>query len=82
MPSPLQANRVDDLKLASSPLQAYLFGRLISSFAYWSEALRVSVSFLCLMLLVVAVGVGLSYFTLGWVSNEVSTVCDPGHEIL
>ncbi|KAF3039889.1 hypothetical protein E8E12_003956 [Didymella heteroderae] len=57
---------------ASSPLQAYLFGRLISSFAYWSEALRISASFLCLMLLVVAVGVGLSYFTLGWVSNEVS----------
>ncbi|KAF1930188.1 MDR efflux pump ABC3 [Didymella exigua CBS 183.55] len=58
---------------ASTPLQAYLFGRLISSFAYWSEALRASVSFLCLMLIAVAVGVGLSYFTLGWVSNEVST---------
>ncbi|UPX10315.1 uncharacterized protein EKO05_0000981 [Ascochyta rabiei] len=57
---------------ASNPLQAFLFGRLISSFAYWSEALRVSTSFLCLMLLVVATGVGLSYFTLGWVSNEVS----------
>ncbi|KAJ4376944.1 hypothetical protein N0V86_006382 [Didymella sp. IMI 355093] len=58
---------------ASSPLQAYLFARLISSFAYWSEALRISASFLCLMLLAVALGVGLSYFTLGWVSNEVST---------
>ncbi|XPT01488.1 hypothetical protein M3J09_010623 [Ascochyta lentis] len=57
---------------ASNPLQAYLFGQLISSFSYWTEALRISTSFLCLMLLVVAVGVGLSYFTLGWVSNEVS----------
>lgn len=26
------------------------------------------------MLLVIAVGVGLSYFTLGWVSNEVAVV--------
>ena len=60
--------------IASNPLQAYLFGRLISSFAYWSEALRLSTSFLCIILLVVAVGVGLSYFTLGWVSNEVAVV--------
>ncbi|KAF1361318.1 ABC multidrug transporter-like protein [Lizonia empirigonia] len=57
---------------ASNPLQAFLFGRLISSFSYWTEALRISTSFLCIMLLVVAVGIGLSYFTLGWVSNEVS----------
>ncbi|KAJ4355156.1 hypothetical protein N0V95_003178 [Ascochyta clinopodiicola] len=59
---------------ASNPLQAFLFGRLISSFSHWTEALRVSTSFSCLMLLVVAIGVGLSYFTLGWVSNEVSAV--------
>jgi ATP-binding cassette subfamily B (MDR/TAP) protein 1 len=59
---------------AGNSLQAYLFGRLISSFAYWSEALRISTSFLCIILLVVAVGVGLSYFTLGWVSNEVAVV--------
>jgi hypothetical protein len=61
-------------RIASNPLQAYLFGRLISSFAYRSEALRVSTSFLCIVLLVVAVGVGVSYFTLGWVSNEVTVV--------
>ncbi|KAF2799535.1 ABC multidrug transporter-like protein [Melanomma pulvis-pyrius CBS 109.77] len=57
---------------ASNPLQAYLFGRLISSFAYWGEQLRMSTSFLCLMLLAVATGVGVSYFVLGWISNVVS----------
>ncbi|KAJ4377256.1 hypothetical protein N0V83_000079 [Neocucurbitaria cava] len=57
---------------ASNPIQAYLFARLISSFAYWGEQLRVTNSFLCLMLVTVAVGVGASYFTLGWISNDVS----------
>lgn len=61
-------------RLASNPIQAYLFARLISSFAYWGEWLRVTNTFLCLMLLAVAGGIGLSYFTLGWVSNTVSIV--------
>ncbi|KAF1850312.1 ABC multidrug transporter-like protein [Cucurbitaria berberidis CBS 394.84] len=56
----------------NNPLQAYLFGRLISSFAYWGEQLRSSTSTLCLMLLAVAAGVGLCYFALGWISNQVS----------
>ncbi|KAF2642180.1 ABC multidrug transporter-like protein [Massarina eburnea CBS 473.64] len=56
----------------SSPAQAYLFARLVSSFAYWGEALRTNDTFLCLLLLAVAGGVGMSYFTLGWVSNWVS----------
>ena len=34
------------------------------------------------MLLAVAVGLGLSYFTLGWVSNEVSIVRDHIHKLL
>ncbi|KAF1952136.1 ABC multidrug transporter-like protein [Byssothecium circinans] len=57
---------------ASHPAQAYLFGRLISSFAYWGESLRTIDNFLCLLLLSVAAGVGTSYFILGWVSNTVS----------
>jgi ATP-binding cassette subfamily B (MDR/TAP) protein 1 len=64
----------DRCKLASSAIQAYLFARLISGFAYWGKQLVSSTSFLCLMLLAVATGVGLSYFTLGWVSNNVSAV--------
>ncbi|KAH7349022.1 ABC multidrug transporter-like protein [Pyrenochaeta sp. MPI-SDFR-AT-0127] len=58
---------------SSNPIQAYLFGRLISSYAYWDEQLRLSTTFLCLLLLAIAVGVGLSYFALGWISNNVST---------
>ena len=57
---------------STSALQAYLFARLISGFVYWGEQLVHSTSFLCLMLLAVALGVGLSYFTLGWVSNIAS----------
>lgn len=53
-------------------MQAYLFGRLIASFAYWAEQLRASTSFLCTLLLVVAIGLGLSYFVLGWISNNIS----------
>jgi ATP-binding cassette subfamily B (MDR/TAP) protein 1 len=61
--------------LASTPLQAYLFGRLISSFAYWGDQLRTSTSFLCTMLLVVAIGLGFCYYSLGWISNHLSAVC-------
>ena len=59
---------------ASYAIQSYLFARLITSFGYWGEYLRKSTSFLCIMLVVVALGVGLCYFVLGWVSNMVSTV--------
>jgi ATP-binding cassette subfamily B (MDR/TAP) protein 1 len=57
---------------SSSSIQAYLFARLFTDFAYWGEYLRTSANFLCLMLVVVAAGVGLSYFALGWSSNTVS----------
>ncbi|KAH5553229.1 hypothetical protein HBI25_173440 [Parastagonospora nodorum] len=57
---------------SSFPIQAYLFARLISGFSYWGEALVAATSLLCLMLVVVAIGVGLSYLVLGWVSNTAS----------
>jgi ATP-binding cassette subfamily B (MDR/TAP) protein 1 len=57
---------------SSSSIQAYLFARLFTDFAYWGEYLRTSANFLCLMLVVVAAGVGLSYFALGWSANTVS----------
>lgn len=62
------------LTTASAPIQAYLFARLISGFAYWGEALVSATSFLCIMLVVVAIGVGTSYLVLGWVSNTASAV--------
>lgn len=57
---------------ACNPLQAYLFGRLISSFSYPIALVHGSIVFMCLMLLVVAVGTGLSYFVIGFVSNLVA----------
>ncbi|KAF2015176.1 ABC multidrug transporter-like protein [Aaosphaeria arxii CBS 175.79] len=57
---------------ASNPLQAFLFGSLISSFAYPVDKIGSMATFLCLMLLFVAAGVGASYFALGWITNIVS----------
>ena len=59
---------------ASYAIQAFLFARLITAFGQWGEYLRKSTAFLCIMLVVVASGVGICYFVLGWVSNTVSTV--------
>ncbi|KAI8939051.1 hypothetical protein NX059_004889 [Plenodomus lindquistii] len=59
---------------ASNPLQAYLFGCLISFFSYPIPLVYHSIIFMCLMLLVVAAGTALSYFSIGFVSNIVSTV--------
>ncbi|KAL1597186.1 hypothetical protein SLS60_008768 [Paraconiothyrium brasiliense] len=58
---------------SSYAIQSYLFARLITSFGFWGDYLRKATNFLCLMLFVVAIGVGLCYFVLGWVSNMVST---------
>ncbi|KAL5380596.1 hypothetical protein DPSP01_007659 [Paraphaeosphaeria sporulosa] len=58
---------------SSYAIQSYLFARLITSFGFWGDYLRRSTNFLCLMLFIVAIGVGLCYFILGWVSNMVST---------
>lgn len=65
---------INQRHVASYAIQSYLFARLITSFGFWGEYLRKSTSFLCIMLVVVAVGVGSCYFVLGWVSNMVSTV--------
>ncbi|KAF2845413.1 ABC multidrug transporter-like protein [Plenodomus tracheiphilus IPT5] len=56
----------------NSPLQAYLFGRIISSFSYPMDLVYSSIIFMCLMLLAVAAGTGLSYSVIGFVSNIVS----------
>ncbi|KAF1968688.1 P-loop containing nucleoside triphosphate hydrolase protein [Bimuria novae-zelandiae CBS 107.79] len=58
---------------SSYAIQSYLFARLISSFGWWGDYLQKSTNFLCLMLVVVALGVGSCYFVLGWVFNMVST---------
>ncbi|OCL14368.1 ABC transporter-like protein [Glonium stellatum] len=57
---------------ASSPLQAYLFAKLISVFDFWGVYLKEQTNFWCLMFVVLAAGIGISYFILGWSSNTVS----------
>ncbi|KUJ09040.1 ABC transporter-like protein [Mollisia scopiformis] len=56
----------------SFPAHAFLFAKLISLFNLWGELLRLQTSFWCLMLFLLAIGVAVSYFVLGWSSNVVS----------
>ncbi|CAK7224921.1 hypothetical protein SBRCBS47491_005718 [Sporothrix bragantina] len=53
---------------ASAPVQAYLFAVLISLFSWLGaiEWLHALTNFWCLMFTVLAIGVGISYFALGW----------------
>lgn len=59
---------------AAFPLHAFLFAKLISVFNFWGQLLRDQTSWWCLMFTLLAVGVGFSYFALGWSSNTVSFV--------
>jgi len=59
---------------AAFPLQAYLFANLISLFAFYGEFLREATNFWCLMTVVLAVGVGICHFMLGWACSTVSFV--------
>ncbi|KAK7959090.1 ABC multidrug transporter [Apiospora aurea] len=57
---------------ASTPVQAYLFATLISSFAFWGETLVQITNFWCLMFVVVAAAVGVGYFALGFASTRIA----------
>lgn len=59
---------------ASFPLHAFLFAKLISLFNLWGELLEVQTSYWCFMFTLLAIGVGISYYALGWSSNTVSFV--------
>ena len=59
---------------ASSPIQAYLVATIITSFGLTEEYLVPVTSFWCLMFVVLACGVGIGYFCLGFASTRVSFV--------
>lgn len=63
-----------DTIIAAFPIQAYLFARLISLFAFYGEYLRDETQFWCIMTVVLAVGVGVCYFVLSWACNTISFV--------
>ncbi|TVY82150.1 ABC transporter BEA3 [Lachnellula suecica] len=56
----------------SLPLHAFLFAKLVSLFNLWGQYLLDQTNFWCLMFLFLALGVGISHFTLGWSSNVIS----------
>ncbi|APA05673.1 hypothetical protein sscle_01g004430 [Sclerotinia sclerotiorum 1980 UF-70] len=57
---------------ASFPLHAFLFAKLISLFNLWGQLLQAQTNYWCFMFTLLAIGVGISYYALGWSSNTVS----------
>ncbi|KAL8411164.1 hypothetical protein RB596_000706 [Gaeumannomyces avenae] len=59
---------------ASAPIQAFLFANTVSIFQLWGNfgLLQSLANFWCLMFVVLATGVGLSYFALGWSATTLS----------
>ncbi|KAF7872412.1 hypothetical protein EAF04_003333 [Stromatinia cepivora] len=57
---------------ASFPLHAFLFAKLISLFNLWGQLLQAQTNYWCLVFTLLAIGVGISYYALGWSSNTVS----------
>jgi hypothetical protein len=64
----------NDFILAGFPLQAYLFAKLITVFAYTGKQLEWTTDHWALMFVILAIGIGVSFFILGWASNTVSYV--------
>lgn len=72
------ASTISELELTTSlaafPLHSFLFAKLISIFNLWGQELQDQTNFWCLMFTLLALGVGISYFSLGWSSNTVAFV--------
>ncbi|KAH9909896.1 P-loop containing nucleoside triphosphate hydrolase protein [Xylariomycetidae sp. FL2044] len=57
---------------ATTPLQAYIFANLISSFTYWGDVLIALTNFWCLMFVMLACTASAGYFCLGFTATRVS----------
>ncbi|KAL5873576.1 hypothetical protein ACKVWH_009211 [Pyricularia oryzae] len=59
---------------ASPALQAWLFANLVTLFQLWGDfaRLRAAANFWCLMFVMLATGVGISYFALAWSATRLS----------
>ena len=53
---------------------AFLFAKLVSLFNLWGQSLQDQINFWCLLFALLALGVAISHFVLGWSSNIVSFV--------
>lgn len=59
---------------AAFSLQSYIFAQLIQVFQYTGARLKERGDFWSLMFFVLALGIALCYFTLGYFSNHLSVV--------
>ncbi|KAH7170587.1 P-loop containing nucleoside triphosphate hydrolase protein [Dactylonectria macrodidyma] len=59
---------------AAVPLQAWLFGKVIVAFQYTGSKMRSEGDFWSLMWVILAIGVGLSYFAVVFIATRMSTI--------
>lgn len=59
---------------AAYPLQSYIFANLVEVFTFTGDKLKSRGDFWSLIFFILALGVGVCYFTLGYVSNHISVV--------
>ncbi|EEH33337.2 ATP-binding cassette sub-family B member 5 [Paracoccidioides lutzii Pb01] len=57
------------------PAQAVIFSRLITVFTLEGQSMVDRGNFFALMFFMVAIGILIAYFTLGWFSNRIAQVC-------
>jgi ATP-binding cassette subfamily B (MDR/TAP) protein 1 len=55
-------------------MQAYLFAQFMQVVTYTGQQLQSASSHWALMFFILALGVGLAYFTLGWSSHNIAVV--------
>jgi hypothetical protein len=61
-------------RIASQPIQAYLFATEITLFQFWGDFLPALANFWSLMFVMLAIFVAISYFALGWSSSSLAFV--------
>lgn len=69
----LVKDQADDLSVAY-PVQSYVFSQFLQVVTYTGHQLQSASNHWALMFFILALGVALAYFTLGWSSHNISVV--------
>jgi hypothetical protein len=74
MASPLIFREPCLLDLAGWPIQSFLFAKIVTTFQLTGRALIKGSEHWALMFFILAIGIGIMYFVLGWLANTLSMV--------